>query len=446
MAPDESRSLNPLEKLLNLFTEVRPGEGTTALLMAFNIFFILVCYYILKPAREAFLSQEPNGAELAAYASAAMAVLLLPIVRVYGRLAERFVRRKLITYVNSFFILNMVVFYLMAEGGVPFLGLIFFVWVGIFNNMVIAQFWAYGNDIYLPDQGKRLFPFILLGQTVGAILGTRVAEQTLVLTGNAASMCVVAAACLGIAVFLTNFVDKRESKAAPRETTGQEPTEEPMGKEGGFKLILQNRYLLLIALLILVLNLVNTTGEFILRDTVYKAAQEPGAGGEFAGLFYANFFFWVNVLTVILQSFLVSRLLKYIGVRGALFVLPFIALGGYSLIAVAPVLLLITIVKTAENSVDYSLMNTLRAALWLPTTREMKYKAKQAVDTFFVRAGDVISAGVVFVLGSSGLAFGPRGFAAVVVFFVVIWLILARGIAREHKKLLPDETGESPTS
>ena len=52
--------------------------------------------------------------------------------------------------------------------------------------------------------------------------------------------------------------------------------------------------------------------------------------------------------------------------------------------------------KVADNSVDYSLGNTTKQALWLPTSREAKYKAKQAVDSFFVRAGDVVQAGLVF--------------------------------------------------
>ncbi len=438
-----ARELNPLERILKIVTDIRPGEGITALLMALNIFFLMASYYILKPAREAFLSLEPNGAQIASYAAAAMAILLFPIVGIYGRLAERFVRRNLIAVVTGFFISNLFLFFLMAEANMPYLGRVFFVWIGIFNNMVVAQFWAFGNDIYVPDQGKRLFPLILLGQTAGAILGPILADRVLEISGKTSPMLLLAGGLLALCILLTYVVDGRQKEAAAgdREQPAKaEESDKTLGSEGGFQLILQHRYLFYIALLILVLNLVNTTGEFILRDAVFTAAEAQGEVDQdvFTGSYYARFFLFVNIASVLIQALLVSRLLKFIGVRGALFVLPCIALAGYGAIALLPALLLITVMKTAENSVDYSLMNTLRAALYLPTTREMKYKAKQAIDTFFVRAGDVISAGVVF-LGTQLLGFGARSFSAVVFVIVLFWLGLARAITKEHKKLLPEE-------
>src|SRR5204863_2386654 len=186
----------------------------------------------------------------------------------------------------------------------------------------------------------------------------------------------------------------------------------------GFHLVLSDRYLLCIALLAVVLNVVNTNGEYILGKTLSGAADQLILRGEtggvaaaefkrnFIGTYYAGFFTWVNMVGAVVQLFVVSRLLQKIGVRAALFVLPLIALGGYALLAAAPVIGYIRTVKIAENSTDYSLQNTARQALFLPTSREAKYKAKAAIDAFFVRAGDVLSAGVVFAVSS--LAFTTR--------------------------------------
>ena len=91
----------------------------------------------------------------------------------------------------------------------------------------------------------------------------------------------------------------------------------------------------------------------------------------------------MNIAGLLLQLFVVSRVLKYLGVRVAILVLPLIALGGYLVAAFYPVLAIVRWVKTAENATDYSLQNTVRQVLFLPTTREQKYKAKQAIDTFF---------------------------------------------------------------
>ena len=151
------------------------------------------------------------------------------------------------------------------------------------------------------------------------------------------------------------------------------------------------------------------------------------------GAFYGDFFGWVNLVGVLLQVFIVSRLFKYVGVRGALFVLPLIALGSYSLMALLPVLGIVRIAKVLENSTDYSIQNTARHALFLPTSREAKYKAKAAIDTFFWRVGDMLQAG--FVLAGTWLAFTTRQYAWVNMALVSVWLILILGIYREHRRV-----------
>jgi AAA family ATP:ADP antiporter len=150
------------------------------------------------------------------------------------------------------------------------------------------------------------------------------------------------------------------------------------------------------------------------------------------GSFKARFFLWVNLLGVLIQLFLVSRVFKYLGVGVALFILPAIALFGYSALAFAPVLALVRAAKIAENSTDYSVQNTARHALFLPVSREAKFSAKAAIDTFVVRAGDVLSAVLVFAGISMSLA--TRHFAMVNLALVVVWLGVVIAIAREHRR------------
>jgi AAA family ATP:ADP antiporter len=143
---------------------------------------------------------------------------------------------------------------------------------------------------------------------------------------------------------------------------------------------------------------------------------------------------------LLFQAFLVSRIFKHIGVRGALFVLPFVALGGYTTVALFPLLATVRWTKILENSTDYSLQNTTRHALFLPTSRDAKYKAKQAIDSFFVRFGDMLQALVVFI--GTSLAFAVRHYAMLNVVLVLVWLAVALAIAREHRKLTADEQVE----
>ncbi len=117
-----------------------------------------------------------------------------------------------------------------------------------------------------------------------------------------------------------------------------------------------------------------------------------------------------------------------------LLVLPAIAFIGYTILAFFPILAAVRWAKTAENSTDYSLQNTVRNVLFLPTTREEKYKAKQAIDAFFWRAGDLLSAFLVLV-GVNVLMFQTRHFAIFNLVLVAIWIVLAVFIGRRYVRL-----------
>jgi len=440
------RAKTAIDRFLGLFAEVRSGESPTVLLLAMNVFLLLVSYYIMKPVREALIL-EGGGAELKSYMSAGQTFLLLFTVPLYARLVSRFHRRALINGVTVFFAACLAVFFALGRAGVP-LGVAFFLWVGIFNVAIIAQFWSFANDVYTEEQGKRLFAIVGFGASLGAVLGPQIVADKIEATGPYPLLLIAGVVLLSSLVF-TNLVDHREGFATARRA---EPTSEPepIAEGGAYKLVFGNRYLLSIALLILFLNWVNTTGEYILGRVVSERAAEavartPGLDeAAYIGKFYADFYSVVNVAGLLIQLFLVSRILKYMGVRVALMVLPVIALAGYLCVVFFPVLSLIRWTKTAENATDYSLMNTMRGVLFLPTTRSEKYKAKQAIDTIFVRAGDVLSALLVFV-GTELLAFRTAQFAMVNLAFVAVWIALAVVIGRDYQRLARERAVATPS-
>jgi AAA family ATP:ADP antiporter len=310
-------------------------------------------------------------------------------------------------------------------------------------------------DFFTSEQGKRLFVIVGFGASLGAIAGSFSTGQLVKLYGPYPFM-LGAGALLVLCMVLTNVVnarDKRGRAGQPRPPEGLEATagasdspaisvDDPVRGRSGFALVFRDRYLLLIGLLMLLYNFVNTNGEYILGKLVLGAYVAAHGAAAVAGMdakkvigeFYGNFQTMVNVLSAVIQAFLVSRVLKHFGVRVALLVLPVVALIGYASMAFVPLLSFIRVAKLGENSLDYSLQNTTRNALYLPTSREAKYKAKQANDTFFVRFGDVLSAGLVFA-GTTWLGFAPREFALVNVALIVVWLVLAVAIGRMFKRL-----------
>ena len=439
---DAKKSL--LDKFLGTFAEVHGGEGALSLLMTLNIFLILTAYYIAKVVREPLILAG-GGAEIKAYSSALQAIVLVGAVNLYAYMVARFDRRKLLNVVVIFFTACFVAFYLLGIADTRYLGVIYFVWVGVFSLTVIAQFWSFANDIYTPAEGKRLFAIIAFGGSAGAVLGAKFAEVLIDVIGIY-ELLLVSAWLLLASLLITNFVESRKRNRPLPNVAGATIAEPPMSKEGAFKVVFRHRYLLLIAIMILLTNWVNTTGEYILGNVVSKAAQASVSGvvdaeaakqaeRVFIGKFYGDFFFYVNLLGFLLQLFIVSRIVKYLGMRVAIMALPAIALGGYFLIAFTPQLALIRLAKPAENATDYSLNNTARQMLFLPTTREQKYKAKVAIDSFFVRAGDVLSAGLVYA-GIHWLTFSVTQFAIVNLVLVVVWLVIAFLVARENKQLM----------
>jgi AAA family ATP:ADP antiporter len=396
-----------------------------------NVFMLLTAYYIIKPVRESLILSA-NGAEIKSYTAAIQALLFLAIVPLYSGIANRVNRLRLINGITAFFLSNLVVFCVLGQMHVR-IAIPFFVWVGLFNVMLVAQVWSFANDIYTQEQGRRLFAIIGIGSSLGAIFGALIAGRLFEPLGPY-RMMLVSAALLVLCMGLTTWIHQRErfkSTVWGRERLADPPIKGP----GGFQLIMRHRYLLLIAMMVLLANLVNTTGEFILGKTVKMHAQALVASGEtgmtqekYIGEFYANFFFWVNIVGAALQLFVVSRIMKYMGIGMALLVLPLIALGSYSLLVFAPVLNLVRIVKICENSTDYSIQNTGRHALFLRTSRDAKYKAKTAIDNFFWRAGDALSGLLVFV--GTQLAFGLQRFALANIILVVVWLAVVAGIIR----------------
>src|SRR5215471_7627578 len=419
--PVTAANKSGLDRALSLFADVRGGEGLTAVLLLTNIFLLLICYSVIKTVREPLILLG-GGAEVRSYAAAGQALLLMGFVPLYSWFASRVNRGGLLIGVTLFFIVCIELFAAAVAAGVPYVGVAFFVWVGIFNMSLVAQFWSFANDLYTKDAGDRLFPIIVVGMTAGAPIGSFVAGHLFRLGITPQVILQLSAVLLSISVVLYVRINARE--------TTRGGSREGLASGGGFSLVLNSRYLRLIAALVILLNVVNTTGEYLVAKLLTAHVSElahanPAFNKQaFIGAFSGDYQFWVNVVAFMLQAFVASKLVKYKGLGGVLLVLPLIALGGYTIIAAGVGFSIVRWIKTAENATDYSIMNTARQLLWLPTTREEKYKAKQAIDAFFVRVGDVLSAVVVYV-GTTAIHANVEQFAVGNILLTLVWIGIA---------------------
>jgi ATP:ADP antiporter, AAA family len=422
-----------LARLLRPFSKVQPTEAATVILMTLTAFVLLSAYYLLKTVREPLVLLQ-GGAEVKLYLRAAQAVLMLGVIQVYGKLARRVGRTRLLASVFLFFIANLAIFALLARQGVE-IGLPFFLWVGVFSYTVIAQFWALAADIYTDEQGKRLFPIIGGGSSVGAVVGGLFA-RALVPYGVFVLMATATVMLLGC-VALIRWIEHR---AKPVEHVAA--LEAPIATESPWALLARDRYLWFIAGLVVFLNWVNSSGEYLLDRTVVAAAHASADPTEFIGAFKASYYAWYNGIGLALQLFAVSRIFALIGVRRALFVMPVFALGAYGCAAALPTLAVVRLVKIGENSLQYSLQDTSRNALFLVATRIEKFVGKTAIDTVCVRIGAILSTIMVFV--GTRLDWSTRTFAAIDVGLAAVWIGFAALVAREHLRRAPTAESAAP--
>jgi AAA family ATP:ADP antiporter len=432
------------ERFLGLFARVRPGEGRAVLHFMGSGFMVMFSYYMLKTLREPLLLSE-TSAQTKSYAYAVIALILLFVVPAYGAFCRKLPTREISFWLYGIMLAGQLGFFMLSRSSVD-IGFVYYVWVGVFGALMMAQFWAFAADSFNVKTGQRLFPLIMIGTSLGGLLGPAMAGWLLQLL-SAQNFILILIAVLALIMCLI----RQYSDVVPEQSRSFQPPSGPNSSSvpGSFAQVFGNRYLLLIASLIVLLNWVNTTGEYILADLVIAHAQTLMAEdssldkGRIIAGFYGNFFTVVNALSLLLQMFVVSRVITWIGVRGALLILPVIVFVGYGLMAFMPVFSIIRLVKILENSTDYSIMNTARHSLFLPLRAAEKYQARITIDAFFWRFGDLIQALVVYI-GIYLLDFETRHFVIMNMFLALVWIALSVQIGRRYVRLKSVVTTSEP--
>jgi len=441
------------ERVLRLFADVQPREGITCLILLTNIFLILVAFYLIKPVREGWLAITDIGGftklEIKAYSAFAQSIILFGILPIYARLAAKWTRRDLILRVGGSFGVILIAFWLtqpgLVLGNVAAFGIFFYLFVGIFSVTLVAQFWAFSTDVYGPERGARLFPVVAIGAALGSTVGAWIGEKLVKLpTVEAFDLILFALVPLGLALLTATLTDRRGTFGDPSTWTSVRWDEAASpDDQGPFKLILKHRYLMATATMIMVFTWVVTSGDNILFSIVQASfaadyahlADDPTAFAlaikEATTAFYGDLYFWINLFTLLLQSFVVSRILSFGGMKALLYATPFISLAAYASMVFVPILGLIKILKVAENSSNYSIHNTARQMLWLPTTKQMLYQAKPTIDTLFVRLGDGLAA-LTILIGTRVFSLGNTGFIIINILLVFVWIAISRYLQREH--------------
>jgi len=417
-----------LSRLLQTVVEVRPGEIRLLFLSGAYFFLVLTSYYIIRPIRDEMAVA--GGVENLAWLFTATLAGTLLIHPLFAWTVTRYARKRFIPLAYRFFSLNLLLFFVIMrtvpEGAFIWVGRSFVVWTSVFNLFVVSVFWAFMADIFRSEQGKRLFGFIGLGGTLGAILGSGV-TASLAGTLGPVNLLLLSALFLESALVCVRSLG---SRVVAQGGEGMDDAEAPMGGKvlAGITGAFRSPYLLVIILFIFLFTFTSTSMYFQQADIVSRHFRDPGARTAF----FARIDLLVNLLTLFTQAFLTGRLIKWFGLGVTLAILPLVTALGFGALGAMPTLGVLMVVQTLRRGWNYGLMKPALEALYTVIPREDKYKAKNFIDTFVYRAGD--QTGAWSYSGLMALGLGGASIALVVVPVAGLWMVLGLWLGKAQRR------------
>lgn len=410
--------------LLTRFVSVKPKE-ISALFMSCGYFFLILCaYYIIRPIRSEMAIA--NGVANIQWLLLMTMLVLLAITPLFGWVTTRFKTRQFLSYCTLFFASHLVIFFFLfnVEDRSPYVTRAFFVWVNVFNMFIVSLFWSFMNDVFSQGQSKRLFAFIAAGGTAGAISGPIITSSLVELVGLA-PLLLISASVLATSVicimWLTRWQNVDFKPLNSSQTKVHTVRNEALKGSiwGGLLLIIRSPYLAGICVFILLYAVSITFVEIQQATIIERTYDDPAQRTKL----FSMVDFSVNVLALIFQLFLTSRMIQWLGFRATLMIVPIGITLGFGLMATMPMLAVMIGVEIFRRSGDYSIMKPTREMLFSVVSREEKYKAKNFIDTAILRTGNTTSAWAY--TGIKSLGAGGAGIAGISVALGIAWCATA---------------------
>jgi AAA family ATP:ADP antiporter len=423
-----------LTPLLRRLGTIEPGEERPTLLAATYFFFALASYFILRAVRDAAGVAAGTGQLPWLFTGTLLTTLVMNPV--YATVVARLPVRRFIPVVYRVFIALLLGFAAIIKYGPaswePWLGPAFWILTSIYSLFVPSVFWGFMADSFRPEQGKRLFGFISVGGTLGALAGAFLTSQLATVVGTPVLM-VLSVLLLEAAVQAA----KRFPPSFRPESRARDEAQQPVGGTSlaGITHVLRSPYLLGVCLYMLL---------FTIGSTVLYFQQAEIVGARYADreartAFLASIDTVVQGLTVLAQLFLTARVIRWLGVGVTLAILPLVSVVGFTTLGVAGTLTVFVAFQVLRRAGEYAVTRPAREVLYTVVSAEDKYKAKNFIDTFVYRGGDQIGAWSYAGLQAIGMSVATISLCAAPV--SAVWLLVGLWLGRRYRAR---EAGERP--
>ncbi|MGQ0656874.1 MAG: Npt1/Npt2 family nucleotide transporter [Chromatiales bacterium] len=366
----------------------RPDHVRRAVLLFANFLLIILAYYQIKPAsRSLFVGY--LGTDKLPYVWIGTAVVLGLIIGFYHRLVAQHSRLAVVLGSLVTFTVTLILFrYLFGIGGAA-VAVAFYIFVDIFSVVIVEQFWSLTNTIYTTEAGKRWYGFVAAGGLVGGVLGGKVASGLLKHTGLTTEDLLLVAAGLLVVLFFVNLAMSR--LGIYRELPGDTGRE---AEVGDWQLLLSSRYLLLIAAIILLSQLVEPIVEYQFLKSVELAYHDTDPRTAYL----SDFFALLGTVAIAINLGITPLVHRYLGVMAGLVAQPLMV----SLFSIAymmqPTLMVAGALKIGDRGLSYSINRASKELLYIPIDPVRTYQAKAWIDMFGYRLFKVIGSVLILAL------------------------------------------------
>ncbi len=403
-----------LNKVLQRIVAVEADEVRPMLLSALYFFLVMASYFIIRPLRDEM--GIAGGIRNLPWLFTGTLVGMLLAHPIYTAMVSRLPRRRFIPLSYTLFAACMLVFLVLLstvnETQTVWVGRVFYIWTSVFNLFVVSIFWSVMADLFKPGQGARIFGFIAVGGSAGAIVGsavtaslaTHIAPRFLLLASIA---MIEVAVIVALSLLRGGSSDLSPAAAGDNNSAGNEVI--GGGVMAGIAAVFRSPYLLGI---VAYMSLYTVTSTFLYFEQA-EIVAEVFADSAARTVFFARLDLAVNILTIVTQIFLTGRIVRFIGIAMSLAWLPLISVVGFFGLGLAPTLGVIAAFQIIRRASNYAIARPCREMLYTVLPRETKYKAKNFVDTFVYRAGDQVGAWSYAAMGWLGLGMTGIAFAAI---------------------------------